>query len=107
FSNMSKLLKHYGINDFSVLHILYITFSALVLIYFASKFKINTLILVLTVIPIIYLGFTTQIRFFAGYFSMCLSTYFFFKRNMDKTVLFFTIGILSHLSLIIFLPVIL
>ena len=104
FNAFTVYFKSFGWDDFQYIHITYIALSASFLVLFIHKFKTDTLFVVLLYISIIFLHFTTQISFFLGYFSMCLALYYFYKKNNKYTIVFFIIGVASHISLFIFLP---
>jgi len=87
---------------FKQIQLLFTGLYTLFLIILISKFNKNPFLIVTLFIPIIYLFYATQIRFFLGYYSVCLSLYYFFiskKRVLALLLLIF--GLINHYSLFI------
>lgn len=92
-------------NGYKLIHLIFTGIYSLFLIYFISRFSKETLLIVLLYLPIIYLFYTTQIRFFMGYYAMCLALYFWFVNNNKKIATIFAVfAFASHISLLIFIP---
>lgn len=104
FNIATIFFKKLGINDFQFLHLSYIALSSLLLIVFVNRFRQNSFLVILAFLSIDFLFFTTQIRFYLGYFSMCLALYYYYFKNFKYFIVFAVFGLISHLSLILFLP---
>ncbi|MFW5886134.1 MAG: EpsG family protein [Bacteroidota bacterium] len=94
-------------DGYKQIHIIFTTVYSLLLLFFITRFSKHTLLITLLYIPIIYLYYTTQIRFFMGYYSLWLGFYLWYVNNNKKTaIIFIVFAIANHLSLIILLPII-
>jgi len=88
------------------LHLFYISIYSFIFVYIISKFTKNIFFVVILIYPILFIYYTTQIRYFLGYFLFCLALY---KYYVDKKLTFGTVlgilGILSHYSVLLFVPI--
>lgn len=90
---------------FRELNLIYKVINALFLAYLINEFKSKTLLISFLYIVVIFVAYVTQIRFFLGYTSVCLSFYFLYvKKKKILFAFFFIFGLMNHYSLILFIP---
>lgn len=91
--------------SYQFLHIAYLAIYCALLLHFISRFCKNAYTTAILYIPLVFLFFGTQLRFFLGYFAALLGFYYLFiSKNRPLTIFFLTFAILSHYSLILFAP---
>lgn len=90
--------------DYEALHFIYLLFICFFYLLFVSKFIRNVLPITLLYIPLIFIFFGTQLRYFLGFFLVLLGLYYFFvKKNKSLAFSNFTLGIANHYSLILYI----
>lgn len=91
--------------SYQYLHIAYLSVYCVIFLHLISRFCKNVYTPALLYVPLVFLFFGTQLRFFLGYFAALVGFYYLFvAKNRPLTILFFTFAILSHYSLILFVP---
>ena len=75
------VLLGYG---YKALHLIFTGLYSFFLVFFISRFEKRTYLVAILYIPLIYLFFAAQYRFFLGYFSMCLAYYFFVIQRKES-----------------------
>lgn len=91
--------------DYEGLHFIYLLLYCFLYLMFVSKFIRNVLPITLLYIPLVFIFFGTQLRFFLGYFFVLLSLYYLLiKKNKLLTLSNFVLGIANHYSLVLFIP---
>jgi len=106
FNFFTKELEDIGIN-YKHIHVIYTGLYTFLMILLISRFSKETYLIALLYIPVVYLYYTTQIRFYLGYFSMSLAAYFWYiNRKKLYAVIFAIFAVANHISLILFLPII-
>ncbi|MEZ2295897.1 EpsG family protein [Variovorax sp. RCC_210] len=107
FQFLSALYRDNGY-EYSALHMTYVLLHAIILVYLASKLTKNYFIVVFIYISIIYLFYTTQIRFFLAYFLFAFGAYcLVIDRRHWRSALFFVAAVLNHSALILMAPLVL
>lgn len=90
---------------YQFVHVFFVSTYTFLLILLISKFTDQTYLVVVLYLAIVYLFFSTQIRFFMGYYAMSLAFYYWFVDNKRQMALLFMIyAVLNHASLLFFLP---
>ncbi len=90
---------------YQFVHIFFISCYTIILLYLISQFTNQSYMVFLMYLGIVYLYYTTQIRFFMGYYAISLAFYFWFVEQKLKPALFFLVfAVLNHASLLFFLP---
>lgn len=90
---------------YQFVHVFFIATYTLLMIQLISKFTDQILLVVVLYLAIVYLFYSTQIRFFMGYYAMSLAFYFWFVEDKRRLALFFMVfAVLNHASLLFFLP---
>lgn len=98
------LIKQLNPKDYAEIHLIFTCIYTFLLIFFINKFSNETYAIALLYIPIVYLFFTTQIRFFMGYYSTILGCYYWYvKKNKSIAILLATFGIVNHISVLLFI----
>lgn len=93
-------------HSYQFLHITFISVYSLIFLYFVNKFAKNVFVVVLLYIPLIFIFYSTQLRYFLGYYSTLIGFYHLtVSKNRKLALLWFVFGIASHYSLVLFLPV--
>lgn len=104
FKLIVALYKYLNIDTYKSIHITFIFSISLLLITFLKEFDVNYFVVIVLFLVLNYLVFTTQIRYFLGFFGVLISL----KRFNDKRYLssfwYFLFSLFSHMSLILFLP---
>lgn len=91
--------------DYESTHKFFVGLYSFMLIYLISRFSKKSFLVVLLFLPVVYLYYTTQIRFFCAFFSMCLAFYFFYIENNKKFGIFFLgFSLINHIAIILLLP---
>lgn len=91
--------------DYEGLHFIYLLLYCFLYLMFVSKFIRNVLPITLLYIPLVFIFFGTQLRFFLGYFFVLLSLYYLLiKKNKLLALSNFVLGIANHYSLVLFIP---
>lgn len=104
FSIVTNFFTANGLG-YKEVHLFYIGCYSFLFIFLINKFKLNGLIIPTMYIALIYLFYTTQIRYFMGYFSIYLSFYYYFvEKAKVKSIILFCFGIINHTSLVLLLP---
>ena len=93
--------------DYSSLHLLYIFIYTWLCVFFVKKISSrNDPIIVIAYISVIYLFYTTQIRYFLAYFLACWAYYLLLVcKRRYSSLLVFSFAVLSHYGILGFLPV--
>ena len=68
--------------DYEGLHFIYLLLYCFLYLMFVSKFIRNVLPITLLYIPLVFIFFGTQLRFFLGYFFVLLSLYYLLIKKM-------------------------
>lgn len=90
---------------YQFVHIFFVSSYTILLIYIISRFTDQTYLVLLLYLGIVYLFYSTQIRFFMGYFSISLAFYLWFVEGKRRASIFFLLfAVLNHGSLLFFLP---
>ncbi len=85
-------------------HLFYISIYTIFLLWLISIFNKNIFLVSLMYIVFVFLFYTTQIRFFMGYYAGILSLYYFLhQRKIVLSTVLFLFALLNHSSLIILL----
>lgn len=104
FQFLSALYRDHGY-EYSALHMTYVLLHAALLVYLTSKLTKNYFLAVLIYISIIYLFYTTQIRFFLAYFLFSFGIYcLVINRWYRRSALLFVAAILNHSALLLMIP---
>lgn len=94
--------------NYVFLHILFISVYSVLLLLFIKKITKNLLLVVVIYLPLIFIFFATQLRYFLGLYAVFLGLYYILVEKKKLPGIFFLMfAILSHYSLILFLPFIL
>lgn len=104
FERLVGFYKSIGYGDYTYVHLTFITLTSILLIHFINKLKVNAFFAILMFLPVIYIYYTTQIRFFLGYYSMCCAIYYFTHGHYKKMIIFGVFALLAHISLLVFIP---
>lgn len=106
FFEISKKVVKWMKGDFKTLNDFYVACYTFILLYFISKFNKNLFLIILLYFPIVFLYYTTQIRFFFGYFFVILAFYLYFI-NGDRlySYIIFLLALSSHYSLFLSIPI--
>ncbi|QOW10565.1 EpsG family protein [Kaistella flava (ex Peng et al. 2021)] len=90
---------------YQFLHVSFLSVYSFLFLLLISRFTKNVYVITLLYIPLIFIFYGTQLRYFLGYFAAILGFYYLFvsKRNI-LAILFFVFAVLSHYSLILFVP---
>lgn len=104
FERLVGFYKSIGYANYTFIHLTFITLTSILLVHLVNKFKVNTLYVILLFLPIIYIYYTTQIRFFLGFYSMCCAIYYFTHGHYKKMIVFGVFAMLAHISLLLFIP---
>lgn len=93
---------HYS---YQFLHITFIGIYSLLYLYFVSRFSKNVYIITLLYIPLIFIFYGTQLRYFLGYYAVLLGYYYLLVAKKKMLALFcFIFAVCSHYSLLFFIP---
>jgi hypothetical protein len=93
-------------SNFENFHLTHVFVHASLLTLLLSKLsgRISGFLIVIYV-STIYLVYTTQIRFFVGYFALCYSFYLFYvERLVLKSILLLIFSVANHISMFAMLP---
>ncbi len=91
--------------DYQFVHISFVTIYTVLLIYLISRFTDQTYLVMVLYLGIVYIFYTTQIRFFLGYYSMSLAFYFYFVESKKRiAIMALVFAVLNHITLLFFLP---
>ena len=86
------------------MHISFTAIYSIMLVYLVSRFTEHTFVVCVIYMIAIYLFYTTQIRFFMGYFSMFIGLYFWMvQKRYLLAIIMVLFGIANHSSMLIFL----
>lgn len=92
------------IKEYEYLHYFFTAVYSFLLLFLISRFTNNILIVTLLYIPLLYLFYITQIRYFMGIYAVYLALYYFFvKSNKVLALIFLLFGISNHFGLLLFL----
>lgn len=90
---------------YQFVHISFISFYTIMLLYLISRFTDQTYLIMVLYLGIVYIFYTTQIRFFLGYYAMSLAFYFLFVESRRKlAIVTLVFAVLNHITLLFFLP---
>ncbi|MCE1156219.1 MAG: EpsG family protein [Bacteroidales bacterium] len=90
---------------YQFVHIFFVATYTVLMIMLISKFTDQILLVVVLYLAVVYLFYSTQIRFFMGYYAMSLAFYYWFVENKRRMALFFMVfAVLNHASLLFLLP---
>jgi len=95
------LVKHgYAFPELQMFFTFVYTFLLLFLI---SRFSGKLFIISILYIATIFIFYVTQLRYFMGYYAMCLSLYYLYvKKNYIAAIIFLIFGIANHYGLFLF-----
>lgn len=89
---------------YQFMHISFTIMYAIMLVYLVSRFTEHTFIVCLLYLISIYLFYTTQIRFFMGYFAFFIGLYFWqVQKRYLWSVIMILFALANHSSMFIFL----
>ena len=89
---------------YQFMHITFTACYSIMLVYFVSRFTEHTFLVCLLYMVAIYIFYTTQIRFFMGYFAMFIGLYAWMVQNKPLlAILMILFAVANHSSMIIFL----
>lgn len=90
---------------YQFLHVSFLSVYSFLFLLLISRFTKNVYVITLLYIPLIFIFYGTQLRYFLGYYTAILGFYYLFvsKKNI-LAILFFAFAVLSHYSLILFVP---
>lgn len=85
------------------LHIIFTFTYTFLLLFLISKFSSKIFIISLLYIATIFIFYATQLRYFMGYYAVCLGLYYLYvKRNYPLSIIFFIFGFANHYGLFLF-----
>lgn len=91
--------------NYKELHIFYTSIYSVLFLFFVTRFSRNPLLVMILYIPILFLFYVTQLRYFMGVYAVYLAFYYWFVQNKQRIGLFFAaFAIINHYGLILFLP---
>lgn len=91
--------------SYQFVHIVFTASYAILLVFLVSRFTQSTFVVCVLYAVAIYIFYTTQIRFFMGYFSFFIGIYFWMvQQKKVLSVLMIAFALLNHASLLILLP---
>jgi len=89
---------------YKFMHITFTAIYSVMLVYFVSRFTEHTYVVSLLFLVAIYIFYTTQIRFFMGYFSMFIGLYLWMvQKKYLWAIVMILFAVANHSSMIIFL----
>src|SRR5690606_27566493 len=93
-------------NSYFYLHRIYAGITGVFLFIFIRMIdkRLNVFLIVCSFLSINYIFVTTQNRYFAGYFLVCISLYLFHFKYYKFAITLFVISLLFHNGTIIFAP---
>lgn len=91
--------------SYQFMHVTFIAVYSLIYLYFVSRFSRNVYAITLLYIPLIFIFYGTQLRYFLGYYAVLLGFYYLLvsKRKM-LALACFIFAVCSHYSLLLFIP---
>lgn len=103
--SVGYLVKHkYAFPELQMFFTFVYTFLLLFLI---SRFSEKIFIISILYIATIFIFYVTQLRYFMGYYAICLSLYYLYvKKNYIATIIFLIFGIANHYGLVLFAVII-
>lgn len=91
--------------NYKELHIFYTSIYSALFLFFVTRFSRNPLLVTILYIPILFLFYVTQLRYFMGLYAVYLAFYYWFVQKKQRIGLFFAVfAIINHYGLILFLP---
>ncbi|GEM_PF-3116015 len=104
FQLVAAIIRKYGYT-YQFLHISFISVYSFIYVYLVSKFNRNVFLISLLYLPLIFIFYGTQLRYFLGYYAVILGLYYStVARRRIVAICWFAFAICSHYSLIIFIP---
>ncbi|MEN4761974.1 MULTISPECIES: EpsG family protein [unclassified Chryseobacterium] len=99
------LVKHqYGYKE---LHLFFISTYTFILLFLISRFSNKLFLISLLHISTILIFYVTQLRYFMGFYAVCLGIYYFYvSRNLLLAIFFLVFGMSNHYGLISFVAII-
>lgn len=92
--------------DYQFLHVSFLSVYCFIYLYFISRFNNNVFLITVLYIPIVFLFYGTQLRYFLGYYSVLLGLYYMtVTKDRIPAIICFLFAFLSHYSLLVFVPV--
>lgn len=99
------LVKHNY--EFPELQIIFTFTYTFLLLFFISRFSKKIFIVSLLYLATIFIFYVTQLRYFMGYYAVCLALYYLYvKRNFLLTAIFLAFGIANHYGLVLFIAIV-
>lgn len=103
FTEISNFAIKNGLT-YKHVHFFYISIYTIFLLWIISIFNKNIFIVSLIYLIFVFLFYTTQIRFFMGYYAGILALYYFLQdRRLILSIALFLFAVLNHTSLLILL----
>jgi len=95
------LVKHgYGFPELQMFFTFVYTFLLLFLI---TRFSEKIFFISIIYLSTIFIFYVTQLRYFMGYYAICLGLYYLYvKKNYLATIIFLAFGIANHYGLVLF-----
>lgn len=105
FGFVKMVIANFG-GSVKDLHLLYITTYSFILVFLISEFDRRIFIVVILIYPILFIYYTTQIRYFLAYYLACLALYkYYVDRKITVSIVIGILGVLSHYSILLLIPV--
>lgn len=104
FQIAASYIRAHG-HSYQFLHVTFISIYTLLFLFLVSRFSKNVLAISLLFVPLLFIFYGTQLRYFLGYFSAVLGFYYLLvSKQRILSLAFFVFAGLSHYSLILFVP---
>lgn len=104
FQIVASYIRKHGY-DYQFLHVTFLSIYSFLYLFLVSRFTKNVFVITLLYVPLIFIFYGTQLRYFLGYFAAILGFYYLLvNKQRALAFFFFTFAVLSHYSLILFIP---
>jgi len=104
FQIVASYIRKHGY-DYQFLHVTFLSVYSIIFLFLVSRLSKNVLLITLLYVPLIFIFYGTQLRYFLGYFAAILGFYYLLVSKQKIWALsFFAFAILSHYSLVLFIP---
>lgn len=92
--------------SYNFLHVTFVGIYSFVYVFFVSRLSKNVFICTLLYIPLIFVFYGTQLRYFLGFYVVLLAFYYsYVRKNNIIAIVYFIAGVLCHYSLLFLLPI--
>lgn len=89
--------------DYHELHLFFTFTYTFLLLFLISRFSTKLYIISLLYIVTIFIFYVTQLRYFMGYYAVCLGLYYLYvKRNLFWAIILLVFGVSNHYGLFLF-----